>query len=79
MLIDPHDREPPLWFQKEIPISLSLLVVAGVILASIGLSVVAAWREKKSGFGKAAGAQSVPSTSARENAAREKPDGKDGA
>jgi tellurite resistance protein TerC len=47
MLIDPHDREPPLWFQKEIPISVSLLVVAGVILASIGLSVIAAWSEKR--------------------------------
>src|SRR2546422_9992911 len=23
MLIDPHDREPPLWFQIEIPISVS--------------------------------------------------------
>ena len=78
MLIDPHDREPPLWFQKEIPISLSLLVVAGVILASIGLSVLAAWREKKPGSGKAGGAPSVKSPSARENAAREMPDRKTG-
>src|SRR5439155_12589245 len=78
MLIDPHDREPPLWFQKEIPISLSLLVVAGVILASIGLSVIAAWREKKPGSGKAGGAPSVKSPSARENAARKMPDRKTG-
>ena len=77
-VIDPHDREPPLWFQKEIPISLSLLVVAGVILASIGLSVIAAWREKKPGSGKAGGAPSVKSPSARENAAREMPDRKTG-
>src|SRR5206468_8080950 len=35
MLLDPHDREPPLWFQVEIPISISLLVVAGIILVSI--------------------------------------------
>jgi len=47
MLLDPHDREPPLWFQMEIPISISLLVVAGIILASIILSVVAAYREKQ--------------------------------
>src|SRR5437870_13624126 len=47
MLLDPHDREPPLWFQVEIPISISLLVIAGIILGSIVLSVVAAEREKK--------------------------------
>lgn len=57
MLIDPHDREPPLWFQKEIPISLSLLVVAGVILTSIGLSVIAAGREKKRDRGKDCGSK----------------------
>ncbi len=47
MLLDPHDREPPLWFQVEIPISVSLLVIAGIILGSIVLSVVAAQRERK--------------------------------
>jgi len=47
MLLDPHDREPPLWFQIEIPISISLLVIAGIILGSIVLSVVAAQRAKK--------------------------------
>ena len=47
MLLDPHDREPPLWFQVEIPISISLLVIAGIILGSIVLSVVAAEREKR--------------------------------
>src|SRR5207247_6633924 len=47
MLLDPHDREPPLWFQVEIPISISLLVIAGIILESIVLSIVAAEREKK--------------------------------
>ncbi len=47
MLLDPHDREPPLPFQIEIPISVSLLVIAGIILGSIVLSVVATQREKK--------------------------------
>ena len=46
MLLDPHDREPPLWFQVEIPISISLLAVAGIILVSIVLSVVAEHREQ---------------------------------
>jgi tellurite resistance protein TerC len=40
MLIDPHDREPPFWFQVDIPISVSLMVVAGIILISIVLSVL---------------------------------------
>jgi len=47
MLLDPHDREPPLWFQVDIPISVSLLVIAAIILISIALSVFAAWRERK--------------------------------
>jgi tellurite resistance protein TerC len=47
MLLDPHDREPPLWFQIEIPVSISLLVIGGIILASIVLSVVVAEREKR--------------------------------
>ena len=38
MLLDPHDS-PPRWFQVEIPISVSLLVVGGIILISIVLSV----------------------------------------
>src|SRR3989475_472337 len=52
MLLDPHDREPPLPFQVEIPISISLLVIAGIILGSIVLSVVAAEREKKQSMKK---------------------------
>lgn len=47
MLLDPHDRVPPLWFQVEIPISVSLLTVAAIILISMVLSVTAAHREKK--------------------------------
>ncbi|HTL16456.1 MAG TPA: TerC family protein [Patescibacteria group bacterium] len=44
MLLDPNDRKP-MWFQVDIPISISLLVVAGIILTSILVSLVAAWRE----------------------------------
>ncbi len=47
MLLDPHDLEPPLWFQLEIPTGLSLLVVAGIILLAMLFSVLAAWREKR--------------------------------
>ena len=47
MLLDPHDREPPLWFQVDIPITVSLLLVAGIIVLSIVLSIVAGWREKR--------------------------------
>jgi hypothetical protein len=46
-LLDPHDRPVPLWFQVDIPISISLLVVAGIILFSMIASVIAAHREKK--------------------------------
>jgi tellurite resistance protein TerC len=47
MLLDPHEGMEPLWFQVEIPISVSLLVVAAIILSSILLSIAAAYREKK--------------------------------
>jgi len=47
MLIDPHDNEHPMWFQVDIPISVSLLVVGGIILLSILASLMARWREKK--------------------------------
>jgi tellurite resistance protein TerC len=49
MLLDPHEGMQPLWFQVEIPISISLLVVAAIILTSILLSVAVAYREKKLG------------------------------
>src|SRR6185369_15623073 len=47
MLIDPHEREKPLWFQADISTSASLAVGAGIILASILLSVVVGRREKR--------------------------------
>ncbi len=47
MLLDPHDREPPLWFQVEIPIAVSLVAVAAIIAISILLSVVAARSERR--------------------------------
>ena len=46
MLLDPHDRLPR-WIQLEIPIGLSLLFVAAIILTSILLSVLAARQEKR--------------------------------
>jgi tellurite resistance protein TerC len=45
MLLDPHDL-PPRGIQIEIPTPISLLVVAGIILLSILLSLLAAYREK---------------------------------
>ena len=42
MLLDPHDRQLPYWFQIDIPTSVSLLVAAAIILVSIVLSVAAA-------------------------------------
>src|SRR5439155_1532805 len=47
MVLDPHDREPPLWFQVDIPTSVALLGVAAIILSSIVLSITAAQREKR--------------------------------
>lgn len=46
MLLDPHDL-PPRGLQLELPIGLSLLVVAGIILLSIILSLIAARRERR--------------------------------
>lgn len=45
MLIDPHDQTPK-WFQVDIPIGTSLLVVGGIILVSISASLFARWRDK---------------------------------
>lgn len=45
MLLDPHGH-PPKWFQVEIPVSVSLLGVGGIIIVSMVLSVIAARREK---------------------------------
>ena len=49
MLLDPPDIGPKMWFQVEIPIGVSLLVVATILLISIVLSVTAAYREKGRG------------------------------
>ncbi len=48
MLLDPHDR-PPHGMQVEIPIWISLLAVAGILLLAMVASVVAAALEKKRG------------------------------
>jgi tellurite resistance protein TerC len=47
MLLDPHDS-PPRWFQTDIPISVSLLVVGGIILISIVLSITCGRRNQRS-------------------------------
>ncbi len=47
MLLDPHDS-PPRWFQVEIPVSVSLLVVGVIILFSIVLSIIAGRRKQRS-------------------------------
>jgi tellurite resistance protein TerC len=49
MCIDPHGHEPNYWFQVHIPISISLCVVAAIILISISLSLVVAKREERGG------------------------------
>ena len=48
MLLDPHDKTP-MRFQVDIPISISLIVVAGIIVGSVLASLFATWREKRSG------------------------------
>jgi tellurite resistance protein TerC len=50
MLIDPHDAVPR-WFQHEIPDSLALATVLGIIGLSILASIIAARREAASGAG----------------------------
>ena len=49
MLLDPHEEKRPFWFQVDIPTSVSLLVVAGILLVSIVLSVTATRREERRG------------------------------
>jgi tellurite resistance protein TerC len=46
MLIDPHNN-PPRWFQMDVPISVSLMTVTGIILTSIVLSVIVSRGESK--------------------------------
>jgi tellurite resistance protein TerC len=46
MLMDPHDHSPK-WFQAEIPASLSLVVVGTILVISIGMSLVAARRDRR--------------------------------
>ena len=48
MLVDPHGQ-PEKWFQVEIPSSVSLLVVAAILITAIVLSVTAMEREKRAG------------------------------
>ena len=45
MLLAPHG-DSHRWFQVEIPTTVSLLIVAGIIGLSVALSVIVAWRKK---------------------------------
>jgi len=51
MLLDPHNdldpTKPLLWFQVDISTSVSLLVIAAILLISVLLSVLATYREQK--------------------------------
>ena len=47
MLLEPHSDDAHKWFQIEIPTSVSLLVIAGILTTAILASIVAAKREKK--------------------------------
>ena len=51
MIGDPHGHDPA-WWQFKIRTSDSLLIVAGIILLSVTLSILAAQREQRSGSGK---------------------------
>jgi tellurite resistance protein TerC len=46
MLVDPHANPEPAWYQKDIPTNLSLIIIAGIILLSVILSMVASRAEK---------------------------------
>jgi tellurite resistance protein TerC len=60
MLFDPHDQAPSLSIQFEIPISVSLGVVAGIILISMLASVIAARFDKTHPPSKPTENKSVP-------------------
>jgi tellurite resistance protein TerC len=49
MLLEPHGDEAkqPWWFQVDIPTSLSLAIVAGIIFISILISILTARRHKQ--------------------------------
>lgn len=44
MLLDPHGKEVK-WFQVEIPVGTSLMIVAGIIAVAVVCSLIAKWRE----------------------------------
>jgi len=46
MLLDSHGKEPK-WFQIDISNGLSLTIVTGIILISVGASLIAGWREQR--------------------------------
>ncbi len=48
MLLDPHGR-PPQWWQYDVPTTLALGVVAGIISLSIAASLLHTWCERRKG------------------------------
>jgi tellurite resistance protein TerC len=50
MLIDPHGKTPD-WYQFKIPTTLSLIIIASIIIGSILISVVTAKKEQAGGSG----------------------------
>lgn len=46
MLLDPH-HGPPKWFQVEIPVGTSLLVIVGILTTAVAMSMAATMREKR--------------------------------
>jgi len=51
MLLQPHGAraEKPLWFQMEIPTTISLAIVAGIIVIAIMASILVAWLNRRQG------------------------------
>jgi tellurite resistance protein TerC len=46
MMVEPHSDGPLMWFQFDIPISVSLGIVVGIILISILVSLISGWGGK---------------------------------
>jgi tellurite resistance protein TerC len=46
MLLDPHGNETPAWYQLEIPTTISLGIIAGIIVLSILISLMVSKKDK---------------------------------
>ena len=56
MLLDPHEQSPR-WFQLVLPTTLSLIIVGGILLLSMIVSLISAWREARRQNGRTPNAQ----------------------